>query len=241
MIIEWVGGVLVMAMVVVGLGMSAMLYPPLSELFGTFPYRVRTNKRVLALTFDDGPNTPYTDALLNVLKKHGVHATFFLVGKNLERYSAVGRRVAAEGHSIGNHTYSHRFFNYFSKTAFVRDVVRNQNVIRAITGVEPTLFRPPWLFRFPWILNALKSHGLKAVSAEFGYELEVIHQQPQSIYRRAVRKARPGMIMDFHDGYNAKGGDRGGTVEAIDQLIPELKDRGFSFVTVDELFLQSST
>lgn len=225
----------VVALCYVLVGMSAMFYAPLSELFGQFPYHVRTDKKVFALTFDDGPNPPYTDELLAVLKKHGVRATFFLVGKNLERYPEVGRRMAADGHCIGNHTYSHAFSTNYSRKAFVREVERTQTIITTVTGTAPTLCRPPWLFRYPWILNVLKSHKLTAVSAVFGYEFEIVHQRTDAIVRRALQKVKPGVILDFHDGYEAKGGYRQRTVEAIDKLIPELKSRGYSFATVPEL------
>lgn len=234
-IIEWALGIVGLMVIYSLVGTSAMVYAPLSGLFGSFPYRVRTNQRLLALTFDDGPNPPDTNALLDVLKRHGVHATFFVVGKNLERHPDVVRTMVAHGHSIGNHTYSHKFSSYFSRSAFIREVERNQQAIKTILGSEPTLFRPPWLFRLPWTLKVLKARGLTAVSAAFGYEFEVIHQDPRSIARRAVTKARPGMIMDFHDGYDAQGGNRRGTVEAIDQLIPELKSQGYQFVTVEQL------
>lgn len=218
------------------IGMSAMFFPSLSELFGPYPYRIQTDRKIIALTFDDGPNPPYTDQLLDILKRHDVRATFFLVGKNVEQHPDTVKRMAADGHVIGNHTYSHSFLTNFSKRRLVHELNRSQQVIASVTGISPTFARTPWLFRLPWILTLYRQHGLTLVSAEFGFEFEVVHQNADRIARRAISKARPGCILDFHDGFDAKGGNRAGTIAAIDHIITELKKRGYSFVTVDELF-----
>lgn len=210
-------------------------FSPNSQLFGRFPSNTTTTDKVLALTFDDGPNPPHTNELLGVLRRHAVRATFFLVGQNLERSPRVGRAIVADGHSVGNHSYAHAFSTYFSKSAFVRDVERNQAVINDLIGVRPTIFRPPWLFRLPWILQTLKSLNLAPIFGAFGSELEIFQPRAETIVRRALRKAKPGVILIFHDGYSATSGYRRRTVEAVDQLIPELKSRGYTFMTVPEL------
>lgn len=216
-------------------GMYFFCVFPASQVFGTILFAGRTEKKVIALTFDDGPNPPDTSNLLDVLRKHDVRATFFLVGKNLEKFPEVGRAIAADQHAIGNHTYRHNFFTYFSTARLTEEVAHTQQVIQDITGVTPTLFRPPWLFRFPGQLKKISDMGLKPISGVFGSEWELIRPSGQAIARRALQKAKPGAILMFHDGYDAKGGHRQQTVEAIDQLIPQLKAEGYSCVTVPEL------
>jgi len=229
-------GLLAAGAAVAGLGLVYYLFcSPSSQVFGYFPYRVRTEHRVIAITFDDGPNEPYTSQLLDVLNKHRVAATFFLVGRCLERAPAVGRRIVAEGHGVGGHSYTHAFRRYVTQPSFREEIERSQHVLHDILQVSPTLFRPPWLFRQPWLLATLRRTGLTPVSGEFADELEVFRPSAERTVRRALSRARPGAILIFHDGLDARGGDRSQTVRAIDLLIPELRSRGYSFARVDEL------
>lgn len=234
MIVWAVAGVLTLALLGVG-GKYFFSICPTSQIFGAMFWHVRTEQKVVALTFDDGPNPPDTNNLLAVLKKHDVRATFFLVGKNLEKFPDVGRAITAGRHAIGNHMYSHSFAAYFSPAVWTKEVAHTQVVIKNITGVVPTVFRPPWLFRLPGQLQKLSVLGLTPVSGVFGSEWEILHPSSTAIARRALQKVQPGAILIFHDGYDAKGGDRRPTVGAIDLLIPELKSRGYSFATVPEL------
>jgi len=228
--------ILVAGVAIAGLGLVYFLFfSPSSQVFGYFPSRVRTQQRIIALTFDDGPNEPYTTQLLDILSAHRVAATFFLVGKCLELAPAVGRRIVSEGHSVGNHSYSHSFRHYFTQPSFRNEVERTQRVVVEVLNVRPTLFRPPWLFRQPWLLATLKRTGLTPVSGEFGDELEPFQPSAARIVRRALSKVEPGAILIFHDGVEARGGDRSQTVRAIDLLIPELRSRGYSFATVEDL------
>jgi peptidoglycan-N-acetylglucosamine deacetylase len=221
---------------VAGLGLVYYLFcSPSSQVFGYFPYRVRTQQRVIAITFDDGPNEPYTSQLLDVLGKHRAAATFFLVGKCVERAPSVGRRIVEEGHGVGGHSYAHAFRRYFTQPSFREEIEHSQRVLHDILQVSPTLFRPPWLFRQPRLLETLRQTGLTPVSGEFADELEIFQPSAERMVRRALSKTRPGAILIFHDGVDARGGDRSQTVRAIDLLIPELRSRGYSLVTVDQL------
>ena len=211
------------------------LWPETSQVFGYFPYKIKTDKKLIALTFDDGPNPPHTNKLLEVLSKHGVHATFFAVGKNLERFPELGKAIIAGGHVIGNHSYSHEFSKYFKSLSFKTEIVRTQEVIESITGKKPALFRSPWLFRSPRLLRELKSRGLSPVSGLFSSQREIWQPPARKIADDALKVAAPGVIIIFHDGYDAKGGNRAETVGAVDLLIPELKARGYEFVTVDRI------
>src|SRR5579871_3124498 len=118
-----------------------------SALFAPSRYRGDTSRAVLALTFDDGPSES-TPALLEVLAKHGVRATFFMCGKNVRRLPEVARQVHAQGHEIGNHTDSHPRFDFKSPDYIYREIAAAQDTIQETTGVTPRLFRAPYGVRW---------------------------------------------------------------------------------------------
>jgi|SRR5579872_22375 len=206
-----------------------------SQFFGYFPYQAKTERKTVALTFDDGPNPPHTQKLLDVLQKHRVKATFFIVGKNLEKYPEVAKKIIEQGHTIGNHSYSHSFAKNFSEPGFENEIQQAQAVIQKLLAKKPALFRPPWLMRNPLMLRNLKRIGMLPISGLFGSELEVLQVSPEKMANRALKKIKPGMILIFHDGFDAHGGNRTNTVEAIDLLIPKIKSEGYELATVDEL------
>ena len=222
------------ALTAVGLGYWTG-YRPTSQVFGPFPYEAEVDEPVVALTFDDGPNEPYTSRLLEVLDARGVRATFFQVGRCAERFPSASRRVVEAGHVLGNHSYSHQFRRYFSEPSQRREIERSQQALAAVTGVVPALYRPPWLCHWPWVLGGIRQHGMQVVSGLFGHPLEIF-QPPASVMTASAAKiTKPGSIVIFHDGFDARGGRRDQSVAAIGPLIDILADRGFRFVTVDEL------
>lgn len=224
------------AFIVIAGGLGYYLcFSPWSQLWSRFPYRVRTGKKIVALSFDDGPNGAETERIARILKKYGVRATFFQVGRNIERYPAVTRQLAADGHTIGNHSYSHAFRRYATNPGYADEIRRGQTVISNTIGREPALFRPPWLFRQPWLLRSCKKQGLTSVSGVFASAWEVFQPSGARIATAARKHVKPGTILIFHDGYNAKGANRQNTAEALEQLIPVLKAEGYDFVTVDRL------
>ncbi|MCX6795185.1 MAG: polysaccharide deacetylase family protein [Candidatus Falkowbacteria bacterium] len=205
------------------------------QIFGYFPDSIKTDKKVIALTFDDGPNPPDTENLLRILDKHQVRATFFMPAKNLERFPDLARKIIAAGHIVGNHSYAHKFFNHFKTLTFEKEISRAQAVIQQITGKTPALYRSPWLFKQPWLLTNLRKHKLTPVSGFFSSNWEVWHASAELIFQDAMRVVAPGRIIIFHDGFDTKGGRREGSVGAIDLLIPELKKQGYEFLTADEI------
>lgn len=208
---------------------------PTSQIFGAFPYQAQTNKKLVALTFDDGPNEPYTGDLLDLLKREQVPATFFVVGANIKKHPEVIKRAAREGHTIGNHSFSHQFRNYFKNPDFAAETTSNQAVIAQTIGQTPALFRSPWLFRTPMLLGALQRQGLKPVSGTFVSNWEIFQPSSEKIATTAYQRTKPGTILIFHDGYNAKGAARGQTIGAVEILIKKLKADGYQFVTADKL------
>jgi len=206
-----------------------------AQLFGYFPDSIRTEKKVIALTFDDGPNPPYTDKLLEILARHNVKATFFMPAKNIEKFPGLVREIYAAGHIIGSHSYAHKFSNNYKSLTFEEEINKGEEVIKRTIGRSPALYRPPWLFNQPWLLNNLKKHSLTPVSGYFSSTWEVWHASAEQIAKDALRVVRPGRILIFHDGFDTEGGARTGSVGAVDIIIPELKKQGYEFLTVDQL------
>lgn len=211
------------------------VFRPTSGVFGDMPYGADTSERVVALTFDDGPNEPYTSRLLEVLRTRDVLATFFQVGRCVERHPGLSAAMAASGHVIGNHSYSHRFSNYALDPSLRLEVQRTQDLLESELQVRPALFRPPWLCHAPALMRESRRQGLESISGTFAHPLEVAQIPADRIARSALKRTRPGSIVIFHDGYDARGGFRGRTVEAVRQVVDVLADRGYRFATVDEL------
>jgi peptidoglycan/xylan/chitin deacetylase (PgdA/CDA1 family) len=207
---------------------------PYSQRLGAFPYRGETADRVVALTFDDGPNEPYTSQLAGFLDERAIKATFFQVGRAVLRHPEVTRRLAGSDHVIGNHGFSHEFTNYLHPRTLAVDVRKGQQALIS-AGVRPALYRPPWLLRIPALAGILRGHGLNVVSGEFCHPLEVLQPRPGLIAGGALGKARPGSIIIFHDGFDGHPGNRASTVEAAKRVVDRLSDDGYRFTTVDKL------
>ncbi|MEV6845808.1 polysaccharide deacetylase family protein [Actinoplanes sp. NPDC051411] len=208
---------------------------PSAQVFGRYPYRRRQDERVVALTFDDGPNEPYTSEIADFLDGQGIRGTFFQVGVCVERHPATTDRLLVAGHVVGNHSMTHRFSTYLNPGAFRREIDESQRVLRRHLGRTPALVRTPWLWRQPALLRMLRKRGLEPVSGVFGHPLEVFHRDGAAQARRAVARTRPGSILIFHDGFDGKGGRRDQTVEAVRLTVQALREKGYRFVTVDEL------
>jgi peptidoglycan-N-acetylglucosamine deacetylase len=212
-------------------------FVPASPVFGKVYYRSITSSKVISLTFDDGPNEPYTSQVLDVLKEYDVPATFFLVGNNVRLYPDVARRIFQEGHVIGNHSYYHNANHALSFKAD-KDILMAQQTISEVTGVEPHLYRPPHGKKSPWELEAIKHEGFVEVLWNISTN-ELSGRTPLFLAEQIVRKANPGGIILLHDGYgvihNSPRADKSITVEMLPIIIEKLQNEGYSFVTVPEL------
>ncbi len=177
--------------------------------------RLPTRERVVALTFDDGPNPDATPRILDALAAADARATFFILGRHAERWPALVRRVHAEGHAIGNHGYYHRKL-HFKSPAYVRDdLTRGADAIAHACGERPALFRAPHGFRSPWVNAVARSLGERVVGWTLGV-WDSDRPGADAIARRTLDGARPGVILLLHDGdgYDADG-DRRQTAEAV--------------------------
>lgn len=193
-----------------------------------------TQKKV-ALTFDDGPNEPYTSEILDVLKKANVHATFFVLGKNVERYPDTVKRMFQEGHVVGNHSYSHPDMILETDAQVRHQIQEAEQAIEKVTTQKPILFRPPYGLDDP--LTFLQTEKLCydvikwSVSAE-DWRRPGVNQ----IVDRVTRNTHNGAIILMHDGDKLRhGSDRSQTVAALAILIPALRQQGYELVTVPDL------
>lgn len=192
------------------------------------------DEKKIALTFDDGPNKPYTSEILDILKRDNVKATFFLIGENVERYPEVARRIANEGHAIGNHTYRHP--DLLAKGGIFkmgREIDKTDRAILGATGVKVRLLRPPYgsggnieaqkrgLYIIKWSVSG--GNGGKEIAAD-------------KIVKNVVENTENGSIILLHDGKKLEiGADRSQVVKALPDIISILKHQGYEFVTVPRL------
>jgi peptidoglycan/xylan/chitin deacetylase (PgdA/CDA1 family) len=178
----------------------------------------------VALTFDDGPG-PYTDTLLRHLAAHQAHATFFVVGQNVAAYPSVLRRAAAAGHEIGSHTWSHQDLTKLSAAGVRSELARADEAIKAAAGFVPALVRPPY-GAFDDALRVRIKRPLVLWSVD---TLDWLHRDSARVARVAIRSARPGSVILFHDIHRT-------TVRAIPRVLKALSGKGYTFVTVSQLF-----
>lgn len=223
---------------VLTLGLAAayrLLFSETSQMLGAFPHRVEGPDRVVALSFDDGPNEPYTSAIADVLAERGVQATFFCVGTCVRRHPDVVRRLVADGHAVGNHSDHHQMWRYLTSWSFGGELRRAQASLQEVTGLRPVLFRPPWLFRHPGLLAGVRRESLQIVSGRFADPLEVLQPPASRLVAAAVRRASPGAILILHDGVEGRGGDRRATAAAVAPLVDRLSAAGYRFRRLDDL------
>jgi peptidoglycan/xylan/chitin deacetylase (PgdA/CDA1 family) len=234
---------LALALVATAAAMSAAGYQSMAatgQWYGkTFagipPGSKESRSKQLALTYDDGPNDPHTLRLLEVLAKHNVKATFFLIGRYAQQRPDIVREIVNAGHIVGNHTFSHPNLIFASASRTRTQLRECQEAITQAIGQHSPLFRPPFGGRRPGTLGVARSLGLVPVmwnvSGEDwkGYSADAIKQK----IRRQVRR---GDVILLHDGsHTGMGTDRSQTIIATDQLIAETKSEGFEFTTIPEM------
>ncbi len=182
----------------------------------------------VALTFDDGPSEQMTAKVLDVLRKHGVKATFFLIGRECEAHPELVRRIDAEGHSIGSHTYSHNVkFTYSSCEEVKKEIDRSQDAIYSIIGRRVRLFRPPFGVTNPNIGAAVRGMGLVPVGWSIR-SLDTVQDRPRiRVLERVLRRLHDGGVILLHD--RCSDAD-----VLLDQLISALHEKGYEIVDIGE-------
>lgn len=227
----------VLALAIVALG--AVLVWSYSATVAIIP----VHEKVVALTYDDGPNPPHTQALLEMLAQHDVKATFFLKGRNIEAFPESVVDVVEAGHEIGNHSYFHKPMIAFSESGMLEELERTNMLIKQAIGNNPTLFRPPFGVQGPGLKMALDTLGMTSVlMTTHGADWDVTN--PQLIADAVLENIEPGSIILLHDGH----GDvddpraqqsRAPSVEATGIIIETLKSQGYRFKTVGEMLAMS--
>ncbi len=219
------------------LTLSAVL--PENHVFGQVFFESQTNKKIVALTFDDGPYSPYTEQLLDVLKEYEVPATFFVVGQNVEKNPELVKRIVDEGHQLGNHTYHHVDLLKIDRKTIEEEIDRTNKVIKAATGTVPHLMRPPHGFRDPVVMEIMATRGLKVVEWSI-MSRDWTNPGVEAIVERTLAKVKNGSIILLHDGDGiASKASRAQTVEATRRIIQTLSVQGYKFVTVDEILAKT--
>jgi peptidoglycan-N-acetylglucosamine deacetylase len=202
------------------------------QLVGELVTYVETRDSVVALTFDDGPTPAYTDSILAVLRRERVRATFFVLGGDLAREPALGRRIVAEGHVLGNHTWSHPRMVGRSYAQIRREVEDTDRQIRLAGERGPIYFRAPYSHKFvllPWYL-----HRTGRTNVSWNIEPDgspEIAATAEGIVRHVLDEAHPGAIILLHPWYPS----RETTRQALPGIIRGLRARGYELVTVPEL------
>ena len=185
------------------------------------------DRRVIALTFDDGPDIARTPALLDALAELHVPATFFVLGKRVDEHPELCARIAREGHEIGNHTYNHRYLPLASSSSVHAELVATDAAIERATGHIPTLARPPYGGRSPLNVRVFDRQGKRVVLWDIN-SFDWKGAPANDVARRVLERARPGSIILMHDG----GRPQDETIDAVRLLVPELRARGYDLVTV---------
>jgi peptidoglycan/xylan/chitin deacetylase (PgdA/CDA1 family) len=210
-------------------------YWPTSQVWGKTFTGLPPGARKLALTYDDGPNDPWTLRLLEVLERRQIKATFFVIGRFVEQEPDVLRAVVAAGHSLGIHTWDHPNLLFAPASEVRSQLERTRQIIFETTGVDAILMRPPFGARRPATLRVACELGLVPVMWNVTcYDWKPI--TPERILAHVERQMRGGDIILMHDGGHVRmGANRGHSVEATDRIIRQYAAAGYQFVTVPEM------
>ena len=224
-------GVAVASLAVAGLAAHGTWHRN-SWVFGPALNRLPGTSTLASITFDDGPNPQATPIILDALKREQVPATFFVLGRHADRWPELVKRIADEGHQLGNHGYWHRKLHRRTPGYVRDDLTRGADAIERASGVRPRHFRAPHGFRSPWVTPIARSLGERTVGWSLGV-WDSARPGPDEIVRRALDGMRAGSILLLHDGdgYDEHG-DRMQTAEALPRIIDGLRARGFRFVTL---------
>lgn len=213
---------------------------PESQLMGSvFAHSSREQSPVVALTFDDEPGDQ-TAAVLDILRKRQVRATFFVVGAKAQHNGDLLMQMVRDGHEIGNNSFSHPLYSAIeSPVRLGKELDQCAKVIRSETGVTPLLFRPPQGWRTPWMISECRNKGYTVVT----WSVDIADWlAPNSRFtaERILQKVEPGAIIQLHDNsLFASTPKKHVTLDALPDVIDELKNRGYLFVTVSELMASS--
>jgi peptidoglycan-N-acetylglucosamine deacetylase len=208
---------------------------PTGQWFGRTFTGLGQGSKQLALTYDDGPNDPHTQRLLDVLARHKVHATFFLIGRYVQQRPDIVRELVKAGHVVGNHTFAHPLLILKSAQELRSQLDKCDRALTDAVGEHSNLIRPPFGGRRPAVLRIARRMGLEAIMWNVtGYDWDAT--SAEHIERKVTSRVRGGNVILLHDGgHRVFGADRSYTVTATDRLISRYKSEGYEFVTIPEM------
>lgn len=211
--------------------LSAFFLPLLPPALSSPVSHVSTANKLVALTFDDGPDPRYTPRILTALAMNGAHATFFLLGSAVQEYPQLARRIVQEGNEVANHGYRHLNCRNCAREVARHDLERAQAIIQQATGVRPVLYRYPYGKYNQACLQAVEGMGLIPIQWTVD-SVDWSRPPPGVIAAQVLSQVKPGSIVLMHDG---GGSSRENTVAALDQILHTLRKEGYRMVTVSQM------
>ena len=191
--------------------------------------RKPTREKLLALTFDDGPHPEHTLQTLDILKQYDIKAGFFVIGERIAGNEHIVKRIQADGHQTGNHSFSHKkTFPWLGAKKMAADMLLCEQAICRVTGYEPKWFRPPFGITNPNVAKAVKMRGYQVAGWSIR-SLDTVKSKKDEVVRRVVSKLRPGAVVLLHDHLPD-------TPYILEQIIRQAREQGYAFVTVEQLF-----
>ena len=191
-------------------------------------FKANTSRKVIAFSFDDGPNPDQTPRILEILRSKNIQAGFFCIGKNIEKNPALLKRIHEDGHIIGNHSYSHHaLFDFFTSRRMYEELELTSKLIQNTTGQRPLLFRPPYGVTTPTLAKAI-SKGKYITVGWNVRSLDTVIDDDARLLKKMIKKIKPGNIFLFHDTSEA-------TVKMLPAFIKAVHKKGFEIERPDKL------
>lgn len=182
----------------------------------------------IALTFDDGPSSQFTPAILELLDRYQAKATFFCIGRKMEENKELVKEILERGHAIGNHSYSHsNFFSVLRKNKVVEEIRKTNKIILEISGKNCGIFRPPYGVTNPPIAQAIKEVGMKVVGWNIR-SFDTSTKEYKKVVDRVLRKIKPGAIVLLHD-------DRPNTPKILEEILQYTRKNQYQYAKISEL------
>ncbi|TDE31720.1 polysaccharide deacetylase family protein [Flavobacterium ranwuense] len=218
----------------VGIGFIWFLIVMIGSSFISSNYHVKAycnnpseKEKKIALTFDDGPDE-MTLLVLDLLKRYDAKATFFCIGKNIEKHPEILQRIVAEGHLVGNHSFSHsHFFDFYRKNKVTAELQKTNALIEKISGKKTQLFRPPYGVTNPSIRRALEITKHKAIGWNIR-SLDGVIKNEKKIFDRIIKRVKPGGIVLLHDTSMH-------SVNVLEQFLQFLQKNNYTVVSLEQL------
>lgn len=199
-----------------------------SNFFVKIVCKAETDKKEIAISFDDGPAESYTKGILEILKAENVKATFFCIGNRITGNEAILNQVHTQGHILGNHSYSHHFwFDMYSAKKMQEDLKQMDAEMERVTGLKPKLFRPPYGVTNPNLAKAINNGGYTPVGWSVR-SMDTVIKDGKKLLNNINDGIKPGAVFLFHDTSKT-------TLNILPEFIQEVKNRGYNIIPLDKL------